>query len=152
MRRTLNSRRSGALICAVVAVMLLWGCAADDVPGGSQLEASSGTTNAALDVPDGEASSIGTYVLSITTPEVGEDGDESVEIITGEREGTVTGLWADDVTGDGIVDVVVVRVVSPGAGGAVVGTWTVWDVVGAGPPLGGSSPMRAYEPIVVIVG
>jgi len=53
---------------------------------------------------------------------------------------------------EGIVDVVVVRVVSPGAGGAVVGTWTVWDVVGAGPPLGGSSPMRAYEPIVVIVG
>ncbi len=92
---------------ALLAIAVLGGCAADDAGDGAQFEAGSGTTGAALDVPEGEAASVGTYVLSIVTPETGVDGVESVEIITGEREGTVTGLWADDVTGDQAVDVIV---------------------------------------------
>ena len=68
-------------------------------------------------------------VLSIVTPEAGEDGAESVANITGEREGTVTGLWVDDVTGDQTVDVIVAM---SSAGSGSYGTCHVYAAGGSG--------------------
>ena len=116
-------------VAALGAAAILGGCATDDVDGGAQFEASSGTTRAALDVPEGEAASIGSYALSIVTPEAGADGAESAEIITGEREGTVTGLWTDDVTGDQAVDVIVAM---SSAGSGSYGTCHVYAASGSG--------------------
>lgn len=114
---------------ACVVVVLLGGCAADDAPDGAQFEASGGATRATLDVPAGEPASVGTYALSIVVQAAGENGGDDVENITGEREGTVTGLWVDDVTGDDVVDIIVAMT---SAGSGSYGACHVYASTGSG--------------------
>jgi len=117
------------LSAALLTLAVLGGCAANETPGGAQFEASSGATTAALNVPAGERASIGTYALSIVVRAAGENGDDDVEHITGEREGTVTGLWVDDVTGDDLVDVIVAMT---SAGSGSYGDCHVYASTGSG--------------------
>ncbi len=111
MSRTLSTWRDGLLICAVCVMAALGGCASDEATGGPALEASDGELRVSVSIPDDEAASIGTYVLTVDS----SSGDDARSQITGEREGTVTGLWVDDLTDDGHSDVVV-AMTSAGSG------------------------------------
>ncbi len=92
-------------------MVLLGGCASDEATGDAGLEASGGEIVVSVSIPADEAASIGTYVLSVDST----SGDGATTQIMGERDGTVTGLWVDDVTGDGLVDVIV-AMTSAGSG------------------------------------
>jgi hypothetical protein len=98
---------SAAGILALAAVLAcLTGCSTNEETVESDFEASNGGTRASVAVPDGEDASIGTYVLSIAAESVqGARGGR--QTITGERDGTLTGLWVEDITGDGEPEVVV---------------------------------------------
>lgn len=94
-----------AAVVAAIAVGFV-GCSSTERPDDAGLVASSGSTHASVSVPDGEPASVGSYELVITLLPEGES-DGSRQAITGKRDGTMSGVWVDDVTGDGAPDVVV---------------------------------------------
>lgn len=104
----------GVTVIAAIVVALS-GCSTEETPGSLSFEASSGTTRAVLDVPEGEAASIGTYVLSIVVTASGNDGAGSTQNITGDRDGAITALWVDDLTGDEHPEIIV-AMTSAGSG------------------------------------
>lgn len=98
---------------ATVAVVCLCGCASEDRVEERGLFASGEGVEVRALVPEGEAASIGTYFLLVELEAEGA-GPAHVQI-NGERDGSLTGIWVDDVSGDGQMDIVL-AMTSAGSG------------------------------------
>ena len=94
-------RRLLAAGWCIVLLASVWGCGSDDDLAEAIHAAGNGGASVRVWIPINEARSIGTYRAEV------EWGDGVTDRTEAERDGMITGIWMEDLAGDGNPELVV---------------------------------------------